>query len=107
MVLPQRRHCAKYFVGINSFNSHHRFRNSLKIVIVFTIVLVTFMVTVTKIPERNKRRKDLFWLMVSEVSVHHGGEGMVEQGSSRHGGQEAERVTRRGQGQCTSKTIPQ
>jgi hypothetical protein len=24
-----------------------------------------------------KKRKDLFWLVVSEVSVHHGGEGMA------------------------------
>jgi hypothetical protein len=30
------------------------------------------------------------WLLVSEASVHCGGEGVAEQGSSHHGGQEAE-----------------
>jgi hypothetical protein len=46
-----------------------------------------------------ERRTDLFWLMVFEGSVHHGGEGMVEQNSSHDGRQEAEKKnTGRGQG---------
>jgi hypothetical protein len=45
----------------------------------------------TKIPERTtERRKDLFCLMVSNVSVHHGEEDMVEQISSYHGNQEVQ-----------------
>jgi cytochrome c len=38
-----------------------------------------------------KEVKDLFWHMVSEVSIHHGRKGVAEQSSLCHGGQEAER----------------
>jgi hypothetical protein len=44
-----------------------------------------------KIHEQNHlKEKDLFWLMLSEVSVHHGGEDRVRQSSSPHGHWEAE-----------------
>jgi hypothetical protein len=36
-------------------------------------------------------KKDLFWLMVSKVSAYHGRDGMVDQNSSLHGSQEAEK----------------
>jgi hypothetical protein len=36
-----------------------------------------------------RERKDLFWVIVSEVSIHHGEEGMTEQSNSHHGNQEA------------------
>jgi hypothetical protein len=44
----------------------------------------------TKYQQLN-RKKDLFWLTGSEVSVHYDGEGVAGQSSSHHGGQEAER----------------
>jgi hypothetical protein len=42
--------------------------------------------------EQLKGRKDLFGLTISGLSkVHHEGEGMAEQRSSHHGGQEAKK----------------
>jgi hypothetical protein len=46
-----------------------------------------------------KRGKMFFWFMVSQVSVHHGREGVAKQSSSHHGGQEAEEGDYR-KGQC-------
>jgi hypothetical protein len=47
---------------------------------------------VTKhLTETTQERKNFFWIMVSEVSVHHNGKNMEEQSSSYHGSQEAER----------------
>jgi hypothetical protein len=60
-------------------------------------VLVTFHLALTKIPERIAYlRNYLFWLMVSEVSVHHGGESLAGQTSSHHGGQKAEKGIQEG-----------
>lgn len=36
-------------------------------------------------------KRDLYWFLVSEVSVGHGEENMAEQNSSQLGGQEAEK----------------
>lgn len=38
-------------------------------------------------------KRDLYWFLVSEVSVSHGEENMAEQNSSQLGGQEAEKET--------------
>jgi hypothetical protein len=44
-----------------------------------------------QIPDKsNLKREEFFSLMVSDVLVHHGGEGVVEQRNSHHGEQEAE-----------------
>ena len=42
-------------------------------------MLVTFIVAVTKIPDRKqlKKKEDLFWITVYKYVVHHGGEGTV------------------------------
>jgi hypothetical protein len=42
-------------------------------------------------PETMQRRKDLFWLTVSEVSVHYDGKGLVEYNLSYHRGQDAKK----------------
>jgi hypothetical protein len=39
-----------------------------------------------------KGRTHLFWLSVLEVHIHHGGEGVVEDSSSHHDGQEVEEM---------------
>jgi hypothetical protein len=39
----------------------------------------------------NLKRKDSFWLMVSEVSVHYGRENVAKQKNSCHGNQETEK----------------
>jgi hypothetical protein len=57
-------------------------------------VLVSFSISVTNTGEKQLKRQERFiLLMVSEVSVHHGGEG--GQGSSHHGGEEAEWIHNR------------
>jgi hypothetical protein len=49
------------------------------------MLLVTFVFIVTKyLIETTQKKKNLFLLMVSEVSVHHDGEGMVGKRSSHH-----------------------
>jgi hypothetical protein len=55
-------------------------------------VLVRFSITVTKTQEKQIKTKDLIWLMVSEVLVHHGGKDMMLQSSSHNGVHEAERM---------------
>lgn len=47
-----------------------------------------------KIPDvKDLWERDLYWFLVSEVSVSHGEENMAEQNSSQLGGQEAEKET--------------
>lgn len=53
---------------------------------------ISSIVLVAKILTRTKGKKHAFWLTVAGVSVHRGREGMEEQSSSHHGGQEAERL---------------
>jgi hypothetical protein len=53
-------------------------------------------VPVTKVTEQFKRGE----LMISEVLVHHGGEGMAEQSNSLIGSQERERERQREKEEC-------
>jgi hypothetical protein len=80
---------------IDRWNSHSCFCALINCV----RLLVRFSNFCDKISDiNNLGRKDLFWLVVSEVSGHYGRKGIVEQNSSHHGSKEAEkeRYTRRG-----------
>jgi hypothetical protein len=55
-------------------------------------VLVGFFVTSTKYLAKKLQGRSLFWLMVSEVSVHHGREGGAEQSSLQPGNRKRERM---------------
>jgi hypothetical protein len=63
----------------------------MQVLLYITFFIRQFFIAMTIYLSKTEKSKNLFWLMVAEVSVHHGREDVAELRNSPHGSQEAEK----------------